>query len=178
MDTDKLNLTEQDIQILLHRHINSGFCTPNSMVYGWESDLLHVRRSLWVTEYEIKLTTRDFRADSKKTYSFFNPEAENIYVLSKYDLLMDATRSRPNRMIYVCPQGVIPVEELPGFCGLIEVRPWGGPPWETLRDFECVTVKKSKVLHKDKIQVGDLYQIASSLEHRYWSVKRLLGEKK
>lgn len=102
----------------LHRMFRSQcqLTIPNVYVPEWyEADLLMVttRDTLW--EFEIKVSLSDFRNDANKRNKHDN--------LTKYQRLRRGPSHHPlTRMFYVAPPGVIPINELPPFAGLIEME--------------------------------------------------------
>ena len=101
--------------------------TPCENVSRWfnseEIDVLAINKSDYLTEYEVKISRSDFKADAKK---------------SKWIWYLGATESlTPNYFYYVCPQGLILKEELPKFAGLIYATSEG-----------LQTIKKAPQIHK------------------------------
>lgn len=83
--------------------------TPNCYALDHEADLLVLRRSGLVAEYEIKLSRADFRADFKKEL--------------KHQLLGLRSTKCANYFYYVAPPGIIPPDEVPPYAGLLEIIP-------------------------------------------------------
>lgn len=70
-----------------------------------ELDVISVNRSGYVSEFEVKVSRSDFKADAKKRkWQYF-------------DTLIG--RAIPNYFTYVCPEGMIKPEELKPYMGLI-----------------------------------------------------------
>lgn len=80
--------------------------------YG-ECDYLSFLPSGYCEEIEIKLSIQDFRADFKK--------------IVKHEMLSGKTISEdtPNRFYYACPEGLLTVEMIPEYAGLIYLDQWG-----------------------------------------------------
>lgn len=110
-------------QEILKGNIPCENITPNLV---GECDVLSIRKSGYIVEYEIKISRSDYIADTKKDkWRHFELRVEtNI----------------PNYFYYVCPEGLIQKEELEDYMGLIYISPQG----------ETKEVKKSKLLHRHK----------------------------
>ena len=112
--------TENEIQEYLRWH----FMTPNGakyqmenlFVYRWESDYLHITRSGYAYEVEIKVTRSDFFNDMKKKDK--HEILENKYV-PKYGEKHEP--SKPNYFYYAVPKDMIKPEEVPAHAGLIYI---------------------------------------------------------
>lgn len=117
---DKKEYTEKSIQKILRAH----FMSPNSMkyrmenltVYSWESDSLSVTKAGYVYECEIKISRSDFFNDKKKKRK--HQILEGTYSLTRYDKTYPM---RPNYFYYVVPEGLVKVDEVPPFAGLIYI---------------------------------------------------------
>lgn len=75
------------------------------LISDWEYDVLSLNKSGNITEYEVKISRSDFLADKKKRKFKF-------YEGMHFELM-------PNRFYYVCPEGLIKVDEIPKYAGLI-----------------------------------------------------------
>lgn len=161
-------MTEKYIQTRLYdRYFTSfQFAIPNSYLYEyWESDLLFISKSDYITEIEIKTSRSDFFADAKKTIGTLK-KSKSYIPTTKYDALLSGqyiTRSgktikikRPNRFYYAVPKGLINVDEVPEWAGLYEIE------GKVIKD-----VKRPKRLHNNKITEKDRYKILKSIYFRY-----------
>lgn len=94
------------------------FIIPNAYLDDWfELDVLCLMKTGLVDEYEIKISRSDFLVDAKKKQKY----GRDAGVL-KHDLLRGDYHRHPiRRFHYVCPEGLISVDEVPSFAGLIEV---------------------------------------------------------
>ena len=137
--------TEASLQNHLARRFNrtGSLCVPNCGVYGWEADLIRVSSRLFVSEYEIKVIRSDFRNDRKKEW--------------RYIQLEDGER-KPNQFWFVAPQGVVPIDELPEFAGLLEVYSGGA----------TAVAKVAPKLHRRPIATKDLLYLTRGCALRYW----------
>lgn len=62
-------MNERLIQNLIFRDCDQRryrFMTPNTTLFGWESDMIATTKAGLLIEYEIKISRGDFRADLKK----------------------------------------------------------------------------------------------------------------
>ena len=167
-------MTEFEIQnIIYYKYLqhNSFLVLPNSFVFGWEADIVVITRTLFIHEFEIKISRSDFLADLKKD----KHEDIKRYIDKRsedelgFHLELEYTRKirKPaNYFWYVCPEGVIKKEEIPAYAGLYYLK------WNTL----YVQVKAPRI-HKEKIDPRDALQLCGSINGRYWD-KRLgnMGE--
>ena len=152
-----MNYTEKDIQLALWRKfINSVAVVPNAMFYHWESDLLVVSRSMYVTEYEIKISVSDFRADAKKE------RAELIqmeYYRPGWDFGGDPIKvGRPNRFYYVMPEDIAFKITVPDWAGLMVLR----------KPRYLSEVKRPKRLHNEKIEHEQVTNLIRKMQYRFW----------
>lgn len=90
---------------------------PNIFIEGFEADVIEITKAGYATEYEVKISRADFFNDAKKRLDFYKGKAVNK---SKFELLQKG--DRVNYFYYVVPHGLVSVEEVPEFAGLIYVR--------------------------------------------------------
>lgn len=111
------------------------YVLENLYVFSWESDKLIETRSGLIYEFEIKVSKADFKNDFKKKDKHLILEGkdieENVYEMidGKYQLTHQIRNStdkykRPNYFYYALPEGLITVEEVPEYAGLIYVLPY------------------------------------------------------
>lgn len=90
-----------------------------------ELDVISVNKSGYVSEFEVKVSRSDFKADAKKRkWYFFENKIE---------------KQIPNYFNYVCPDGMIMPDEIKPYMGLIYYSEKG-----------FLVVKKPKLIHKYK----------------------------
>jgi len=97
------------------RHRGGASCIlPNYTPIGWqECDLFVVLKSGFSIEYEIKLSRADFKADFRKR--------------GKHSRLANRSSCRlPTRFFYAMPEGLVSVEDIPDYAGLVYLR-WSSP---------------------------------------------------
>lgn len=172
-----MNLTEGQVADLIIRpNWGQRFMLPNyTPVNWWECDVFELSKAGYFTEYEIKLTLSDFKADANKEVrrmGTFTPEDgwKEGPLEKKHDLLSKSDPRGPVRFFYVAPTGMIPRDMLPKWAGLIEVH-----QHEDLgrRQYSLQEVVLPPRLHKSKIdpKVEDHARGIC-----YYRMHRLLGE--
>lgn len=107
-------------------------------MFDWEVDLFSVNKGGMTYEFEVKISRSDFLRDKKK-------KKWAMYKWKKETRL-------PNYMIYVCPIGLIGVEEIPTFCGLFyyengEILEIKTPKQihDTVKDFNEINMKIARM---------------------------------
>jgi hypothetical protein len=94
--------------------------------YDWESDVFIVKNNGYIYEVEIKISLSDFKADLKK--------------VEKHRQLKEQSGFIPNKFFYCTPKGLLKLEDIPEYAGLIET------------DSLCTeNTKEAPFLHKNKI---------------------------
>lgn len=123
----------------IYRSLISSFITPNKRYCAWEknvymysseSDLFLVDTNDMVTEIEVKASKSDFLADFNKS------EKHN-----RFKALHDLT-DIPNHFYFSAPEGLIDVEQLPEYAGLIEIC-----QRRNNASKYCKVTKRAEVLH-------------------------------
>lgn len=142
------NMTAREIiDALCHRWLQS-FMLPNYTPRGWwECDVFEMTKSGYFREYEVKVSRADFFADAAKgttkrqivggrsgcdhvmamnderwTCRDCGGRSEEVQVENKHNLLGTGSVRGPSRFWYVVPQGLVKLEEVPAWAGLIEAR--------------------------------------------------------
>ena len=114
-----------------------------------ESDILAVSKSLYLTEYEVKISRADFLVDKKK---------------AKWRFYSMNYNKAPKHFYCIAPVGVIDISEIPSYSGLIE--------FEKINDsYEFKTVQKPKSLNKMKVTEKQVYLILKKLYYKTITVK-------
>lgn len=136
-------------------------------MFDWESDVFAITKSGYSIEIEVKISISDFRADFKKQdkhYLLKHHKRENNvfqrtekpsqylidetgkYMYKKHPYQFCSVRFSkthdkiPNRFYYACPEGLIPVDKIPPYAGLIYISDYGS----------YKVIKKAPLLHKNK----------------------------
>lgn len=156
---------------------NNDYKLSNVFIFDWESDLFCLTKSGYAIEIEVKVSRSDFLADFKKPkhkllqaafekvkYLMIdkkdaskNRETGEYYVNSynacsfKYIQPSDKT---PNRFYFAVPYGLVSVEEVPAYAGLIYID-------ENERYF---VKKPAPLIHKTKINFQN--SLLSKFYHR------------
>jgi len=120
---------------------------PNIYIYNWESDLLALNKdSKYITEYEIKISRSDFKADFKK-------QDKHTLISDGYNYKCNFSQI-PNYFYYVTTPGLLNKNELPEYAGLIECG------------LGIKIIKKAPLLHKEKQEL--LEQLLRKIYFKYW----------
>lgn len=137
----------------------------------WECDVFEITEAGFFREYEVKVSRSDFMADRKKrktAYSQWSPGmAFTGTRLSKHDLLTAADPRGPQRFWYVTPAGLLKLDELPLWAGLIEFgkSKCGGWPIERV-------VRPAPKAHGEKVDPAVEKHARSVC---YWRLHEALG---
>lgn len=144
--------TEYSIQKLLVRNFMSGakYMVPNMYYDLGEMDMFLLRRSGYAEEFEIKISTSDLRADSKK-------RSKHSWLAHAYCTGEAAAEHKaPNRFSYVISNAVdMSNIVLPEYAGLYAVHP-------TTSRLVCLT--SPKTMHRHKYNWCE--KVAGSCSHR------------
>lgn len=101
------------------------------MIFPWEVDLFSVNRSGYTYEFEVKISRQDFLKDSKK---------------KKWDKQKWLPELKtPNYMSYVCPEGLIKIDEIVEFAGLYYYK-----------EGEITEVREPKLRHETKRDINEI----------------------
>lgn len=149
-------LTERDCQVAIFTYRSNisvnPVIIPNIYFFPmWESDMLYVTKSGYLHEFEIKLSLSDFRADGRKEY--------------KHMMLADGRG--PSEFWYVCPPGIIPIEQVPDYAGLAYVIDDPRKYHEGQRTLD-VQRKAKRQKQPRKISTRDWESLANKATNRYW----------
>ncbi len=108
---------------------NVSFWNNNFYFYDWESDFWILSKTGYATEFEIKITVSDFKADFKK---------KNRHSILPTGIYRQRKYSRPHRFYYVVPKGMIGVDQIPEYAGLMYFDGFG-----------FTKIKSAPILHKN-----------------------------
>lgn len=124
------SLSTREIQALICQSETLKFNIPCENVKylfsDWEIDVLSLNKSNYLTEFEVKISRSDFKADAKKKKWVFYQNTNGWLKVSNY-------------FYYACPKELITESELPSFAGLIYVSNEG-----------IEVIKKAPLNHKHK----------------------------
>lgn len=122
-----MSTTKEIQQAICKAEIQKGNLVAENFNYFFtgELDVISVSKSGYVSEYEVKVSRSDFKADAKKSkWQYF-------------DSLI--TKLIPNYFTYVCPIGLIQETDIKPYMGLI---------W--FEDDTLVIIRKPKRIHNEK----------------------------
>lgn len=144
---------------------------PNTYIGSWECDILEVTKAGYTHEYEVKISRADFKADSLKQKDDDN----------KYDVLQAG--QRVNYFSYVCPPGLLAIEDVPEWAGLIYVDSYNTQILSPLEHdvVECKkvvfhTVKAPTKLSRNKIEPKLQAQINECIYYRFHALREKLNK--
>lgn len=126
---------------------------PNIYWGAYEMDLMVVKPSGLVYEYEIKISRSDFFNDMKKGVNKWDGNIYNDFVRSHKHTTIQHGDRLCNRFYFVVPEGLVKKDEVPAYAGLI---------YHTGRSFDHV--KTGKILHRNKFD--DYKTLAQRLAFR------------
>ena len=137
---EDFNFTEEYIQKKLDGFFAEStkkYVLENLYVFSWESDKLIETRSGLFYEFEIKISRSDFKNDFKKKdkhiileggqthlpiFETLNPIYQKMYEKN----YLVSNFKKPNYFYYAVPDGLITVDEVPEYAGLIYIIPDDG----------------------------------------------------
>ncbi len=153
---------------------------PNYTPSGWfECDMWMVTKAGYATEFEIKLSAKDFKIDGQKAQRFY-PNSSN-YELShaerwksedhrKHDLLAAHDPRGPSRFFFVVsPEVGLTADNAPAWAGVIlaeMVETWNGAKRLVLRE-----LKAAPKLHGTKVNPKIIDHCRGVFFYRYWNIR-------
>lgn len=169
-------MSEKDITDALFSFYsgNNKYRLSNAYIFksDWESDFFVQKQNGYCYEFEVKISRSDFFADRKKVNKHMILE-HGKFVQQNSIWNKDHTCNddkwvktekecehsiRPNKFFYVVPKGIITVDEIPSYAGLMYY------------DYPSITpVKEAPFIHKQKL---DLSSILVNKFHAYWLKER------
>ncbi len=158
------------IQVALRRKlVGTAVCiAPNyTPANWWECDLWAVSRAGYVTEFEIKLSRKDFLADSRK--SALRRLNGKFTMANKHELLAGHDVNGPSRFYYVTPEGLD--VEVPEWAGLVVAIQYEQYPNVAYLH----TKKAAPQLHKKKATRREIQLAHRRMWHRYWDCLETLS---
>lgn len=151
-------LTCKQIQAALFRayHKGGSIVCPNCCALTHEADVLVLRKTGYVAEFEVKVSRADFKADFKKT--------------DKHVFLQSGHKWCANEFYYACEAGLIRLDEVPAYAGLVYIQPTGytTPTGIEYTTYEASVVKKAPRIHKH-IHQSLVQKLAISLMHKVFN---------
>jgi len=163
-------MTESKIaKMIFEKWLRSDVAAHNIHHFPFESDVLALKPSGMLIEYEIKLSVSDFRADAKKSCK------DRFNTFSRYDFLLSGKGA--NKFYYVMPKDILDKvrDEIPDFAGIITVNKVG----RSYKDLDtgqqvyydiyrpCI-VRKPKTLHSRKFDISE--QLKTAMYWKAWNM--------
>lgn len=118
---------------------------------GHECDVLGVSRAGYMYEYEVKISRADFKKDFEKRYKHNNMAARK-------SLFSNGRYVCPNYFYYVVPEGLVSIEEIPEYAGLIQIDPFS---------IQFIEAKSPAKIHAHKADDRMIKKIAHSLSCKF-----------
>ena len=145
-------MTETAIQHTLFEWLAGNgysYVTPNTHVFGWESDLLAISPAGYLVEYEIKTSRGDFLADQRK---------KRHRTLLSWEARESNARSGsvPSRFLYAVPRGFVDVDDLPPYAGLLYAKP--PSTVSKVQSAPRLTSSKARDRHKTRLARSLMWQ--------------------
>lgn len=130
-----------DIYQALFNYFSNGYCYQMQNVYvfhwEWESDFFCMNKEGYSFEMEVKVSRSDFKADFKKPkHDLFRNQIDDLPIFTT----QKHPKRIPNRFYYAVPKGLISVDEVPSYAGLIYVD-----------KRHAYIVKRAPFIHRTKI---------------------------
>jgi hypothetical protein len=139
-------MTAKEIQKhLVEKYHDKEICLSNFYMGLWEADVFRLHDNGHYTEYEVKISRSDFFADFKKKRS----------KKLKHEEIQKGKRC--NKFYFVVPEGLVKVEEVPVYCGLIYCTSVG-----------LITKRRAKQIHTNQIDSKYYKQLSKKL---YYKIK-------
>jgi hypothetical protein len=119
-----------------------------------ESDVISISNSDYVYEFEVKVSKADFKKDFTKVikHRYLN-ETHQKGIHKKYRT--KKVNRVPNYFYYVCPFGLISIDQIPEYAGLIYVE-----------NNILEIIKKAPILHKERATIKLLKRVSRTLTER------------
>jgi hypothetical protein len=161
-----MKLNTNDITITITKDLCSrGFPIFLSNYQGQgmqDADVFGINNNGYVYEYEVKVSRSDFKAEFRhKEYKHNN--LKNRDCIKVYDKWIKGKRTDdkyslihiPNRYYFACSEGLIKLDEIPEYAGLIYIK-----------DGEITEIKNAPLLHRNKANDIIYKRVATILSQR------------
>ena len=113
-----------------------------------ECDVISISKSDYIYEYEIKISRSDFKADfNKNKHKLMLEGIGTKLVLEKNTT--DTWYLTPNYFSFVVPKGLVSIDEIPSYAGLIYYE-----------DSKFEVIKKPPIIHKTKATPNFIRQLS------------------
>lgn len=155
------------VDVLVANRWRRNFVLPHYTPRSWfECDVYEVTEAGYFREYEVKTSRGDFFRDAAKkmpdSWRWDGSVKVDLPGRVKHQSLAARDVRGPARFWFVTPPGLVTVDELPDFAGLIEVGPSDRGRMPTERE-----IRKAPQLHKEPATVDHARGIC------YWRLHAL-----
>ena len=152
-------MTERDAQILVWRwninHSTNFLCIlPNSGILGHEADVVKIMPSGRTTEFEIKCSLADLRADAKKKWK--------LETIRRSMTGQETAWPVPNYFFYVIEHEWIAKVAIPDWAGILVY---------STDHTRVVLHRPATLLHKGKIGEKEHRKLLRSMSWKLWNTK-------
>ena len=163
-DRDGDLMDEKRLQLALYNELISRqvlAVVPNlSWAYLYnEADLVSISRSFYLSEFEIKTSTADFKNE------FLNKDRKY------YRMRWGETAGTPNYFSYFAPEYCYPLC-VPDFAGIYIAE------YNRFNNICVVEVRKPKLIHKKKLSKSETIKIIRTLMFKYFSLAKSVDNRK
>lgn len=143
-------------QVLFKAYCKGSIVVPNCCALTHEADVLVLRKTGYVAEFEVKVSRSDFKADFKK--------------VDKHRFLSGGHPWCANEFYYACEDGLIKPEEVPVYAGLVYIhtRWFSNASGQYYSVLTATVVKKAPRIHKT-IHQNLVHKLAISLMYKAFS---------
>jgi len=160
-----------EITINVYRYLDQGrngdIILRNFYLGSYEMDVMLLKKSGYITEFEIKISRSDFFNDFKK-----NRWGEN-----KHECIGKGIGSS-NRFMFVVPKGMVSVSEVPKHAGLAYYEPFNNPLYPNQGHVNII--KPAPMIHKNKhfVTAEDFHQLAYKVSFRETTFRNIVEKYK
>ncbi len=149
-DNSKSKNIEASLCMFLYEKGHSPITTHFTGMGLSECDVISISKSDYIYEYEIKISRADYKKDFiKEKHTHIINEKSTYKRKGKGDIFYYL----PNYFNFVTPRGLISVEEIPEYAGLIYIN----------EDSSFEIIKKPKLLHNVKANDEFIRKLAHNL---------------
>ena len=156
-------MNEHDVaQRIFYKWLKSDVSAHNIKLFDFESDVLALKPSGYLIEYEIKLSVSDFRADFKKKKKIDRRLIKSP-MQTRHEFLLSGKGA--NRFYYVLPDEVYQKvkDELPKWAGLITFRQY--------QNDDRISIghqRNAEILHKNTFGEKIKIKILTAMYWKAW----------
>jgi len=155
-DNSKSKNIEACLCMYLYLKGHSPISTRITISEMQECDVISISKANYIYEYEVKISRSDFKADFNKEKHKLMLERRCVkdrLIKENNQMVKDTLYLTPNYFNFVVPTGLVSVEDVPEYAGLIYCD-------ENL-NFEVI--KKAPLIHKTKASYNFIRQLSHNL---------------